>query len=152
MTHADWLIHMPRKAKSVFPEFLRLKFSYFQFFRLKKKIKTKIVEKPNQNFNFFLEVFWMRGSRRNEYQESKSRSRSARCVNLHQTASLLAHHGVFLIKMIFWKDQTHGYEPETVAVKIKDILKVLVLKVSFDRPANQTSWATRVVAPWHTNF
>ena len=89
----------------------------------------------------------MRGSRRNEYQESKSRVCSARCVNLSQTARLLALHGVFLIKMIFGKDQTHGYEPETVAVKIKDILKVLVLKVSFDRPANQTSLATRVVAP-----
>ena len=81
----------------------------------------------------------MRGSRRNEYQESKSRACSARCVNLHQTASLLARHGVLLLKMIFGKDQTHGYEPETVAVKIKDILKVLVLKVSFDWSANQTA-------------
>ena len=81
----------------------------------------------------------MRGSRRNEYQENKSRVCSARCVNLSQTARLLALHGVFLIKMIFGKDQTHGYEPETVAVKIKDILKVLVLKVSFDWPANQAS-------------
>ena len=80
----------------------------------------------------------MRGSRRNEYQESKSRACSARCVHLHKTASLLARPGVVL-KMIFGKDQTHGYEPETVAVKIKDILKVLVLKVSFDWSANQTA-------------
>ena len=35
------------------------------------------------------------------------------------------------------QDQIHGYEPETVAVKIKDILKVLVLKVSFYWLANQ---------------